>query len=122
MTRFIAFSPLSYDTIAMRFVMTLLIIAALALLSGRADAAIRDMPAGKASPQVELEFWSPNDNASPTQSDGMTLSQAVEWVRRRTNGEVVGAETRVQGGREVHYIRVLKDGKVKTHRVNGRRS
>ena len=56
------------------------------------------------------------------QQSGMTLSQATESVRRQTNGRIVSAETRVQGGREVHYIKVLtKDGKVKTHRVNGRR-
>jgi uncharacterized membrane protein YkoI len=56
------------------------------------------------------------------QSDGMSLSQAIESVRRRTGGKVLSAETRVQGGREVHHIKVLtKDGKVKTHKVNGRR-
>ena len=56
------------------------------------------------------------------QSDGMTLSQAIESIRRRTGGKVLNAETRVQGGREVHYIKVLTDdGKVRTHRVNGRR-
>lgn len=55
------------------------------------------------------------------QQGGMTLSQAIESVRRKTKGRVVSAETRVQGGREVHYIKVLtKDGKVKTHRINGR--
>ena len=52
----------------------------------------------------------------------MALAQATESVRRKTNGRVVGAETKIQGGREVHYIKVLtKDGKVKTHKVNGRR-
>ena len=56
------------------------------------------------------------------QADGMSLSQAIESVRRRTGGKVVSVETKVQGGREVHHIKVLtKDGKVKTHRVNGRR-
>lgn len=55
------------------------------------------------------------------QQGGMTLAQAIESVRRRTNGRVVSAETKVQGGREVHYIKVLtKDGKVKTHKVSGR--
>ena len=59
---------------------------------------------------------------SVTQQGGMTLSEAIESVRRRTNGRVVSAQTRFEGGREVHYIKVLtKDGKVKTHRVNGRR-
>jgi uncharacterized membrane protein YkoI len=56
------------------------------------------------------------------QSDGMSLSQAIESVRRSTGGKVVSAETKIQGGREVHHIKVLtEDGKVKTHKVNGRR-
>ncbi len=49
------------------------------------------------------------------QGGGMTLSEAVESVRRSTDGRIVSAETRTSGGREVHYIKVLtKDGKVKT--------
>jgi uncharacterized membrane protein YkoI len=51
----------------------------------------------------------------------MTLAQATESIRRQTGGQVLNAETRVQGGREVHHIKVLKDGKVKTYKVNGRR-
>jgi uncharacterized membrane protein YkoI len=65
------------------------------------------------------------DHLYVVQSNGMSLSQAIESVRSRTGGKVgkvVSAETRVQGGREVHHIKVLtKDGKVKTHKVNGRR-
>ena len=62
------------------------------------------------------------DRLYVAQSNGMSLSQAIESVRNRTGGKVVSAETRVQGGREVHHIKVLtKDGKVKTHKVNGRR-
>ena len=57
------------------------------------------------------------------QNGGMTLSEAVESVRRSTDGRIVSAETRIQGGREVHYIKVLtKDGKVKTHKISGRKS
>lgn len=56
------------------------------------------------------------------QNRGMTLSQAVEQVRRQYNGQIVSAETRVSGNRETHIIKVLtKDGKVKTVRVPGRR-
>lgn len=56
------------------------------------------------------------------QSGGKTLSQAVEDVRRQTGGRILSAQTRVQGGREVHHIKVLtKDGKVKTYKVQGRR-
>jgi len=62
------------------------------------------------------------DDYRVTQSGGMSLSQAIESVRRKTGGKVVSAETRVQGGREVHHIKVLtKDGKVKTYKVNGRK-
>ncbi len=56
------------------------------------------------------------------QSRGMTLSQAVEQVRRRGDVErVISAETQVRNGREVHVIKVLtRDGRVTTHRIPGR--
>jgi len=54
--------------------------------------------------------------------DGMSLAEAIASVRRKTNGRIVSAETKVSGGREVHYIKVLtKDGKVRTHKVPGRK-
>ncbi len=53
---------------------------------------------------------------------GKSLSEAVEQVRQQTGGRILSAETRVKGGREIHHIKVLtKDGKVKTHKVQGRR-
>ena len=56
------------------------------------------------------------------QSDGLTLSQAVEQVRRQYNGRILSAETKRSGDREVHHIKVLTDGgQVKTVKVNGRR-
>ena len=57
------------------------------------------------------------------QSNGVTLSQAVEQVRRKyKGGQIVSADTKVSGGRETHVIRVLTaDGKVKTERVPGKR-
>ncbi|MGI9271372.1 MAG: PepSY domain-containing protein [Woeseiaceae bacterium] len=56
------------------------------------------------------------------QNDGMSLSQAVDSVRRKTGGRIISAETKRKGGREVHHIKVLTDdGKVKTHRVQGRK-
>ena len=55
-------------------------------------------------------------------NDGKTLSQAVEQVRSQTGGRILSAETKVQGNRKVHHIKVLtKDGKVKTHKIQGRR-
>jgi uncharacterized membrane protein YkoI len=56
------------------------------------------------------------------QSNGKSLSEAVEQVRRQTNGRIISAETKVKNGREVHHIKVLTDdGKVKTHKVQGRK-
>lgn len=53
---------------------------------------------------------------------GKSLSEAVEQVRRQTKGRVLSAETKVRGNREVHHVKVLtKDGKVKTHKVQGRK-
>jgi len=55
-------------------------------------------------------------------SGGKSLSEAVDQVRRQTNGKILSAETRVSGNREVHHIKVLtQDGKVKTHKVQGRK-
>ena len=50
-----------------------------------------------------------------------SLGDAVEQIRGRTKGRIISAETRVnKSGREVHHIKVLtKDGKVKTHKVQG---
>lgn len=51
---------------------------------------------------------------------GMTLNQAVEQVRRQYGGRIVSAETRMEGNREMHYVKVLtEDGKVKTVKVPG---
>lgn len=117
MTRFIAIKRPSYDTWRMRFALTIMVLAGLVFLPARSDAfdIEQTLKAQHVQYQGEQTF-------RVAQQGGMTLAQAIESVRRRTNGRVVSAETRVQGGREVHYIKVLtKDGKVKTHTVNGRR-
>ncbi len=56
-----------------------------------------------------------------TQRGCMSLNQAVESVRRRGDVQrVLSANTRVEGDREVHYIKVMtKNGTVRTERVNG---
>jgi hypothetical protein len=54
---------------------------------------------------------------------GKSLNEAVEQVRRQyKDGRIISAETKIRGGREVHEIRVMVDGKVKTVKVNGRKS
>ena len=92
----------------MRRLSIILIFAVLALapLGASAD----DHDAGDARPIVIA------------QNSGKSLSEAVEQVRRQTGGRILSAETRVEGGREVHHIKVLTDdGKVKTHKVQGRK-
>jgi len=54
-------------------------------------------------------------------NDGMSLSEAIESVRRQTGGRIISARTKVSGNREVHHIKVLmQDGKVRTVKVSGR--
>ena len=101
----------------MRSVLTLLVSAAAAILPLRADAF--DLEANLKALHAQ---YPGEPRLQVAQNDGMSLSEAIESVRRRTGGRVVSAETKVQGDREVHYVKVLtKDGKVKTHKVNGRR-
>lgn len=98
---------------------TLLILALAALPAARAEAfdleqALRDLQP-QASGVQQNEFRVADDN-------GMSLSEAIESVRRKTDGRIVSAETKVSNGRETHHIKVLtKDGKVKTYKVQGRR-
>mgnify|MGYP001547718700 CR=1 FL=1 len=117
MTHFVAFRSRAYDTWRMRIVLALLVLGAAALTPLRADAF--DL-------ETNLKALHEQYRGDPVmhvaQQDGMSLSEAIESVRRRTGGRVVSAETKMQGDREVHYIKVLtKDGKVRTHKVNGRR-
>lgn len=73
-------------------------------------------------PATDNAFGPQASDLDTFQGGGMTLSQAVEQVRRQYNGQIVSAETRVSGNKETHIIKVLtQDGKVKTVRVPGRR-
>ncbi len=119
MTRFVAINRLSYDTWRMHFILTLLILVAAAFVPVTASAF--DLETALKEQHVQYRESDGDAVYRTVQSDGMTLSQATESIRRRTGGKILSAETRVQGGREVHHIKVLKDGKVKTYKVNGRR-
>jgi len=101
----------------MRLLLTLLFFVGLAFLPSTASAF--DIEETLREQHVQYQG---RDDDRVAQSGGMSLSQAIESVRSRTGGKVVSAETRVEGDREVHHIKVLtKDGKVKTYKVNGRR-
>ncbi len=99
--------------------MTIAVCSAMAILPLRADAFDIEQSLKRLHEQyltVDLP-----DARVAQKSDGMTLAQAIESVRRQTNGRILSAETRVSGNREVHHIKVLtKDGKVKTFKVPGR--
>lgn len=49
----------------------------------------------------------------------LTLDQAVQQVRRTTNGRVLSAQTVTRQGRRVHRVKVLTDdGRVRTVEMN----
>jgi len=89
------------------------------------------MPAASRASDLEqsmhgsgVEFGSDGDTGLRVAQNGggKSLSEAVEQVRRQTNGRILSAQTKVKGNREVHHIKVLtKDGKVRTVKVQGRK-
>ena len=115
MTRFVAISQRRYHTWRMRLSLTMVLLTALALLAPSAQA----FDPEQALKEQHVQYQ--GEQTYHVAQNGMSLAQATEMIRRRTGGQVLSAQTRVEGGREVHYIKVLKDGKVKTHKVNGRR-
>ncbi len=117
MIRFVAIDLLSYDTWRMRLGLTILFFLGAAFMSP--PAAALDLETALKEQHVQYRDSQGEAELRVVQSGCTSLSQATESVRRRTGGQVLSAETRVQGGREVHLIKVLKDGKVKTHKVNG---
>jgi len=118
-TRFIAIDRLSYDTRRMHWMLTLLILVAATFVPATASAF--DLETALKEQHVQYRESEGDAVFRTVQADGMTLAQATESVRRRTGGKILSAQTRVQGGREVHHIKVLKNGKVKTYKINGRR-
>lgn len=51
-------------------------------------------------------------------AQAVTLSEAIEQVRRQTSGQILKAETVNEGGRIIHVIRVLTDdGRVQIFRI-----
>ena len=99
--------------------LTNIAIAAALLAAGSASAfELEDTLAGIATGSGE-----PDAALVVTQDRGMTLSQAVESIRRRGDVErIINAQTRVENGREMHHIRYMtKDGKVRNAKVPGRR-
>lgn len=87
---------------------------ALARLSDHGDPALQANGAIVADSSEHSDF-------RIAQSNGPTLSEAVEMVKQQYKGRIVSAETKISGGREVHHIKVLtEDGKVKTVTIQGR--
>lgn len=102
-----------------------MLVAAAIVVTGPVFAAVADanLAAGEFRASAH-GFLAPGTGAAGVvQRRGMTLSEAVESVRRDGNVErVISAETTVSNGREMHVIKVLTtDGKVRTHRIPGRK-
>jgi hypothetical protein len=104
---------------AMRLISTMLL-SCILLCTAQVAMALQVDRAGNSPAGADISPATPE--LTTYQGGGMTLSQAVEQVRRQYNGQIVSAETRVSGKQETHIIKVLtQDGKVKTVRVPGRR-
>ncbi len=68
-----------------------------------------------------FENFKRRDNRGSGDELKISLDQAANKVRRQYGGKVIGATTRRDDGRSVHYIKLLsQDGKVRTVRVDGR--
>ena len=89
-----------------RFIAALLLIAQVAV-AVQADAQSLVDPRGRDRNRDQSE-----------QSGGMSLDEAVRMVEGRYNARAVKAETVDSGGRRVHEIRLLKDGRVWKVRVD----
>ncbi len=104
----------------MRLLLTMILILPLAIAPASADAfdleqSLRESVASQFD-QIPADFRIAQN------SNGKTLSEAIESVRRQTGGQIVSATTKVSNGQETHHIKVLtKDGKVKTVKVPGRK-
>ena len=94
----------------MQIRLTLLLM--LVLLPFTAEARFAGNPAGTVETVSQLEV---------SQRGCKSLNDAIESVRRRGDVQrILSANTRVEGGREVHHVKyITKDGTVKTERVNG---
>jgi hypothetical protein len=101
-----------------RITLTILLLAAAIAATGPVDAGQRRDPAVTAPVIVEARD---DRDLVITQSNGPSLSEAVEMVRRQYKGRIISAETKTSGNCERHHIKVLtEDGTVKTVRIQGR--
>jgi len=102
-----------------RILPILLLSCSLALMPAAARA--NDVEQSLSGFGVEFDSSTESGPRVAQKGGGKTLSEAVEQVRRQTNGRILSAETKINGNREVHHIKVLtKDGKVRTVKVPGR--
>jgi uncharacterized membrane protein YkoI len=102
-----------------RLLLILIVILPLVLAPASASARVLEQAAQE---HLQLQIDQDSTDAHIAKDDGMSLSEAIESVRRQTGGQIVSASTKVSNGRETHYIKVLtKDGKVKTVKVPGRK-
>ncbi|MFK7888627.1 MAG: PepSY domain-containing protein [Gammaproteobacteria bacterium] len=64
------------------------------------------------------EKYRGNDGKGKETRARISLDQAVNMVRRRAKGKVIGSSTSRSGSRIVHRIKVLNNGNVRTYSVD----
>ena len=77
-----------------------------------------------AEARIAGKLLAPTETLTPfevSQRGCASLNDAINSVRRRGDVQrIIDASTRVEGGREVHYIKYMtKDGTVRTTKING---
>jgi len=117
--RFVAFGQMTDHTILMKNFSVIAICLGMLALPVIAQARMAEDGVSALS----IDFGTNLPDLRIAQGGGMSLSEAIESVRRRGNVErIIDARTTVSGGRETHHIKVLtKDGTVQTHTVAGRK-
>ncbi len=117
--RFVAFGQMTDHTILMKNFSVIAVCLGMLALPVIAQARMAEDGVSALS----IDFGTNLPDLRIAQGGGMSLSEAIESVRRRGNVErIIDARTTVSGGRETHHIKVLtKDGTVQTHTVAGRK-
>lgn len=84
--------------------------------SALADKWVDDM-----ADRVFEKYKDRDDRDKSEREKSFSLDQAVNKIRRSKGGKIIGAKTRKEDGRPMHFIKVHSDdGRVRTYRVDGR--
>ena len=100
----------------------IIVVCSLALSGAAAAIARADLQDHDLADRIYEKYKKRSDERSERESAPqmrVSLDQATNIVRRRTDGQVIGAKTSRSGNSITHRIKVMKDGKVRTYSVDG---